>query len=79
MPVCVSVPAVPHAPVSAQATVIEQPPGKTVVRVSWEPDKNGTAPVWYNLDLWSNLMYEQSLNVLGVSSSVEVCVMQCYI
>ena len=70
---CLSILAVPPAPTSAEATVIEQPPGKTVVRVSWDPDKDGVVPVSYNLDLTllSNLGYSLFLNVPGVSVSVE--------
>ena len=45
---------VPRAPVSAEAHVIGQPPGKTVVRVTWEPSKNGVPPDWYDVDLFSN-------------------------
>ena len=70
---CLSILAVPPAPTSAEATVIKQPPGKTVVQVSWEPDKDGVVPVSYNLDLTllSNLGYSLFLNVPGVSTSVE--------
>ena len=54
---------------SAEATVIDQPAGKTVVKVSWEPPMDGAVPVWYNLDLWCNPLDKCSLflDVPGVS------------
>ena len=58
----------------ASATVIEQPPGKTKVQLTWEPAESGVMADWYDLDFVSNLLYVQYLDVPGVSESVELMV-----
>ena len=64
---------VPRAPVSAEAHVIGQPPGKTVVRVTWEPSKKGIPPDWYDVDLTGIVIFLPALTVPGVSDMATIC------
>ena len=46
--------AVPAPPESAKAVVIVQPPGQTVVKVSWKPAQDDVNIEKYFLMFWSN-------------------------
>ena len=62
---------VPRAPVSAEAHVIGQTPGKTVVRVTWEPSKKGVPPDWYDVD-YSSYVISLYQSVPGVSDMAAI-------
>ena len=62
---------VPRAPVSAEAHVIGQTPGKTVVRVMWEPSKKGVPPDWYDVD-YSSYVISLYQSVPGVSDMAAI-------
>ena len=56
---------------SAEAHVISQSSGKTVVRVVWEPSKKGVVPPdWYDVDLGGYVQDDLYQAVPGVSGLV---------
>ena len=63
---------VPFAPMSAEAHVISQSPGRTQILVTWKPAKKGVTPDWYDLDLFSNEV-SQIQTVPGVSGTTTIC------
>lgn len=76
---CVSVYAVPNAPESVNAVVIAQPPGRTVVKVSWKPPRSGTgiATDRYSLDFGNTQTRSNGPQLLA--PGVSLCEQEVYI